>query len=43
MNIFVYPSKSAEKKMASIANRSLDFDKKDVGRVTHFVEDVKKN
>ncbi len=43
MNIFVYPSKSAEKKMASIANRSLDFDKKDVARVTHIVEDVKKN
>jgi histidinol dehydrogenase len=43
MNIFVYPSESAEKKMASIANRSLDFDKKDITRVADIVEDVKKN
>ena len=43
MNIFVYPSESAEKKMTSIANRSLDFDKKDITRVADIVEDVKKN
>ena len=43
MKIYNYPSKSAEKRVASIANRGLDFKKKEVQAVTRILEDVKKN
>lgn len=43
MKIFNYPSKSAEKKLLSIINRSIDFKKKDVLYVTQIIEDVRKN
>ena len=43
MKIYTYPSKSAEKRVASIANRGLDFKKKDVLAVTRILEDVKKH
>lgn len=43
MKIYKYPSKSAEKRVASIANRGLDVKKKDVAYVTRILEDVRKN
>jgi len=43
MKIYNYPSKSAEKKVASIAKRGLGFKKKDVLAVTRILEDVRKN
>ena len=43
MKIYNYPSKSAEKKVTSIANRGLDFRQKDVLAVRRILEDVKKN
>lgn len=43
MKVFTYPSKSAEKKILSIADRSIDFDKQDITNVTRIVEDIKKN
>ncbi len=43
MKIYNYPSKSAEKKVESIVNRGLNFNKKDVRDVTRILEDVKKN
>ena len=43
MKIYNYPSKSAEKKVASIVKRGLGFKKKDVLAVTRILEDVRKN
>jgi histidinol dehydrogenase len=43
MKIYNYPSKSAEKKIASIINRGLGFKKKDYQSVKHILEDVRKN
>jgi histidinol dehydrogenase len=43
MKIYNYPSKSAEKRIASIVNRGLGFKKKDVLTVTRILEDVRKN
>ncbi|MFC1488525.1 histidinol dehydrogenase [Thermodesulfobacteriota bacterium] len=43
MKIYNYPSKSAVKKVESIVNRGLNFNKKDVRDVTRILEDVKKN
>jgi histidinol dehydrogenase len=43
MKIYKYPSKSAEKKVASIVKRGLGFKKKDVLAVTRILEDVRKN
>lgn len=43
MKLFNYPSKSAEKKVASIVKRGLGFKKKDVLAVTRILEDVRKN
>jgi histidinol dehydrogenase len=43
MKIYNYPSKSAEKKVKSIVNRGLSFNKKDVRDVTRILEDVKQN
>ena len=43
MKIYTYPSKAAEKKVASIVNRGLAFKKKDIAYVTRILEDVKKN
>ncbi|UCD33059.1 MAG: histidinol dehydrogenase, partial [Desulfobacterales bacterium] len=43
MKIYNYPSKSAEKRVASIVGRGSDFKKKDVHAVNRILEDVKKN
>ena len=43
MKIYNYPSKSAEKRVASIADRGPGFKKKDVLAVTRIIEDVRKN
>ena len=43
MKIYNYPSKTAEKKVASIVKRGLGFKKKDVLAVTRILEDVRKN
>ncbi|MCF8070223.1 MAG: histidinol dehydrogenase [Desulfobacterales bacterium] len=43
MNIFTYPSKTAEKRVLAIENRTIDFNKKDVRTVSRILEDVKKN
>ena len=43
MKIYNYPSKTAEKRLLSIANRDLGFKKKDLLAVTRIIEDVKKN
>lgn len=43
MKIFNYPSKSAEKKIASIVSRGMGFKKKDMLAVTRIIEDVRKN
>ena len=43
MKIYTYSSKSAEKKIASITNRGLSFNKKDYKQVAQILEDVRKN
>jgi histidinol dehydrogenase len=43
MKIYTYPSKSAEKRIASIINRGLGFKKKDYHQVAQILEDVRKN
>ena len=43
MKIYNYPSKSAEKRVASIINRGLEFKKKDIHAVTRILDDVRKN
>jgi len=43
MKIYTYPSKSAEKRIASIINRGLGFKKKDYDQVEQILEDVRKN
>ncbi len=43
MKIYNYPSKSAEKKIASIINRGLGFKEKDYQSVKRILEDVRKN
>jgi len=43
MKIYKYPSKSADKRVASIVDRGFDVKKKDVAYVTRILEDVKKN
>jgi len=43
MKIYNYPSKPAEKKIASIINRGLGFKKKDYQSVKRILEDVRKN
>jgi histidinol dehydrogenase len=43
MKTYNYPSKSAEKKIASIINRGLGFKKKDYQSVKRILEDVRKN
>ncbi|NQT56002.1 MAG: histidinol dehydrogenase, partial [Desulfobacteraceae bacterium] len=43
MKIYKYPSKSADKRVASIVNRGLDVKKKDLAYVTRILEDVRKN
>ena len=43
MKIYNYPSKSAEKRIVSIADRGLGFKKKDILSVTRILEDVRKN
>ncbi len=43
MKIYTYPSKSAEKRIASIINRGLNFKEKDYLKVTQILEDVRKN
>ena len=43
MKIYNYPSKSAEKKVEAIANRSLSFRKKDHQAVAGILEDVRRN
>ena len=43
MKIYNYPSKSAEKKIASIINRGLGFKKKDYQSVKRILQDVRKN
>jgi histidinol dehydrogenase len=43
MKIYHYPSQSAEKKVAAIANRSLSFKKKDYQAVASILEDVRRN
>ena len=43
MKIFQYPSKTAEKKLSIIENRSIGFRKKDVTAVARIIHDVKKN
>jgi histidinol dehydrogenase len=42
MKIYTYPSKSADKRVETIANRSLGFKKKDYLQVTRILEDVRK-
>jgi histidinol dehydrogenase len=42
MKIYNYPSKSAAKRVETIANRSLGFKKKDYLQVTRILEDVRK-
>jgi histidinol dehydrogenase len=43
MKIYTYPSTSAERKIASIANRGAGFKKKDLLAVTRIIEDVRRN
>jgi len=43
MKIYTYPSQTAEKKVALIANRGLAYKKKDLQAVTRILEDVRKN
>jgi histidinol dehydrogenase len=43
MKIYDYPSEAAEKKLATIVNRGLNFKKKDVSTVNRILEDVRRN
>ena len=43
MQTYQYPSKTAEKKLDAIENRSIGFKKKDVTAVTRILDDIKKN
>ncbi|MGB5620093.1 MAG: histidinol dehydrogenase, partial [Desulfobacterales bacterium] len=43
MKIYDYPSEAAEKKLATIVNRGLNFKKKDVSAVNRILEDVRRN
>ena len=43
MKIFTFPSSQAEKKIAAIVNRGLDFKKKDLNSVARILDDVRKN
>jgi histidinol dehydrogenase len=43
MQIYDYPSEAAEKKLATIVNRGLNFKKKDVSAVNRILEDVRRN
>jgi histidinol dehydrogenase len=43
MKIYHYPSKTAEKRIAGIINRSFSFKKKDDQAVTRILEDVRRN
>ncbi|MGB5421201.1 MAG: histidinol dehydrogenase, partial [Desulfobacterales bacterium] len=43
MKIYDYPSETAEKKLATIVNRGLNFKKKDVSAVNRILEDVRRN
>jgi len=43
MKIYHYPSKSAEKRISAIVQRSLGFKKKDLLAVTRMIEDVRKH
>ena len=43
MKIYTHPTRAAEKKMNAIANRGLDFNKKDLNRVARILDDVRKN
>ena len=42
MKIYKYPSKSADKRLQTIENRSIDFRKKDVSDVSRILQKVKK-
>ncbi len=42
MKIHIYPSKTAEKKLQTIENRTIDFRKKDVTAVNRILQSVKK-
>jgi histidinol dehydrogenase len=43
MKIYDYPSEAAEKKLATIVSRGLNFKKKDVSAVNRILEDVRRN
>ena len=43
MKIYTYPSETADRKVAAIANRGLAYRKKDLQAVTRILEDVRKN
>ncbi len=43
MKIYIYPSKSAQKRISTIANRELSFKKKEYNTVARILEDVRKN
>ncbi|MEN8759609.1 MAG: histidinol dehydrogenase [Desulfobacterales bacterium] len=43
MKIYDYPSEAAEKKLATIVNRGLNFKKKDVSAVNRILEEVRRN
>jgi histidinol dehydrogenase len=43
MKIYDYPSEAAEKKLATIVSRGLNFRKKDVSAVNRILEDVRRN
>ena len=43
MKIYHYPSKTAEKKIAEVINRSFSFKKKDYQTVSKILEDVRRN
>jgi histidinol dehydrogenase len=43
MKIYHYPSKSAEKRVSDIVNRSLSFKKKDIDAVSRMLEDVRRH
>lgn len=43
MKIYTYPSRSAEKRIASIINRGIGFKQKDLNAVKRILEDVRRN
>lgn len=43
MKIYIYPSKSAERRIVSIINRGIGFKQKDYNAVKRILEDVRKN